>query len=70
MSDSDDAAGAIVMFLIMAAGCIALACLAVMATVAVSSVLTAVGASFGSSVSLYNYALAFKKNVKRERPTV
>ena len=66
MSDSDDA-GEIFIYLIIGAACIALA---VMATVAVMGVLTVVGATFGGGVSLYNYGLALKKNVKRESPIV
>jgi hypothetical protein len=45
-------------------------CIMVLAILWIAGIAIAAGTAFGGSVSLYNYGVAFKNNVKLENPAI
>lgn len=56
--------------LVMLAAALFVIYIIVIATLYIVGITLAIGATFGGGVSLYNYGLAFKNNVKIESPTI
>jgi hypothetical protein len=57
-----------IIVLLMLAVALFVVYLVVMAALSVVGITVAVGTAFGGGVSLYNYVIAFKNNVKMESP--
>ncbi len=66
MNDLGEVLGAVIVVVIV----VVLVLAAIYLAIIVASIMISVAAIFGGGVSLYNYGLAFKNNIKPERPTI
>lgn len=66
----DDDSGNVIGFVIVRVIMLGLVLVAIYLAIISAGITIFIAATFGGGVSLYNYGLAFKNNVKPEKPTI